>query len=145
MKKLIYNETTDTTFAPYDEENFNRVIGALISGTMEKGPKKLVSADDKGYTFEGKIEDEELEEYLENCNNYKVKIFIFTEDYKHSRCKYRDRQIRALDYFDWKIHDEIFRYRDKDKAMFAWPYYHEFKNKELKQYEFYATVTYSEA
>ena len=23
MKKLIYNETTDTTFAPYDEENFN--------------------------------------------------------------------------------------------------------------------------
>ena len=58
MKKLIYNETTDTTFAPYDEENFNRVIGALISGTMKKGPKKLVSADDKGYTFEGKIEDE---------------------------------------------------------------------------------------
>ena len=145
MTKLIYNETTDTTFAPYDEENFNRVIGSLIFGTMKKGPKKLVSADDNGYTFEGKIEDEELEEYLENSDNYKVKIFIFTEDYKHSRCKYRDREIRALDYFDWKMHDEIFRNRNKDKAMFAWPCYHEFKNKELKQYEFYATVSYSEA
>ena len=145
MTKLIYNETTDTTFAPYDEENFNRVIGSLIQGTMKKKPKKLVSADDNGYTFEGKIEDEELKEYLENSNNYKVKIFIFTEDYKHSRCKYKDREKRALDYFDWKIHDEIFRNRNRNKAIFAWPYYHEFKNKELKQYEFYATVTYREA
>ena len=144
MTKLIYNETTDTTFAPYDEENFNRVIGSLIEGTTKKKPKKLVSADDNGYTFEGKIEDEELEEYLEYSNNYKVKIFIFTEDYKHSRGKYEDREKRALDYFDWKIHDEIFRNRNRNKAIFAWPYYHEFKNKELKQYEFYATVTYRE-
>ena len=142
MKKLIYDETTDTTFAPYDEENFNRVIGALIEGTTKKGPKKLVNADDKGYTFEGKIEDEELEEYLEYCNNYKVKIFIFTEDYKHSRCKYEDRQIRAFDYFEWKMHDEIFRNNDPTLVC---PYYHEFKNKELKQYEFYATVSYCEA
>ena len=119
MKKLIYNETTDTTFAPYDEENFNRVIGALIFGTTKKGPKKLVSADDKGYTFEGKIEDEELKEYLENSNNYKVKIFIFTEDYKHSRCRYEDREIRALDYFLWKMYDEIYegmRYTNDEVA-----------------------------
>ena len=140
MKKLIYNETTNTTFAPYDEENFNRVIGSLIEGTTKKKPKKLVSADDNGYTFEGKIEDEELEEYLEYSNNYKVKIFIFTEDYKHSRCKYEDREIRAFDYFEWKIHDEIFR---NNNPLCVCPYYHEFKNKELKQYEFYATVVYS--
>ena len=138
MTKLIYNETTDTTFVPYDEENFNRVIGSLIQGTTKKKPKKLVSADDNGYTFEGKIEDEELEEYLENSNNYKVKIFIFTEDYKHSRCKYKDREITALDYFDWKLREMILN-SDKGYLLFT-PHFNSFKNKDKKQYEFYATV-----
>ena len=138
MTKLIYNETTDTTFAPYDEENFNRVIGSLIQGTMKKKPKKLVSADDNGYTFEGKIEDEELKEYLENSNNYKVKIFIFTEDYKHSRCKYKDRENRALDYFDWKLREMILN-SDNGYLLFT-PHFNSFKNKDKKQYEFYATI-----